>query len=170
MMLAGQPPVNCADLYDDHHAVLQVCDLQFRSFGQWNSFCGPCETVSTFEDHIPVLQMLETPGDGRVLVVQAGGSTKVGVMGDRLAGLAVQNGWRGVVINGAIRDSAGIIALPLGVKALGTTARRGWSLADTTKGQNVMFGGVIFIPGNWVYADQDSVLSGPSHRLIHEQS
>lgn len=107
-------------------------------------FYGPCATVSTFEDRAPVLRILETPGLGRVLVVDAGRSTKVGVIGDRLAGLGVQDGWRGVVINSVIRDSPGVNLLSIGVKAIGTTARRGSTLADTKHGQTLNFGGAAF--------------------------
>lgn len=156
-----QPALCTADLYDAHPDQVQVCDLAFRSFGQVASFFGPCATVTTFEDHTPVLRMLETEGAGRVLVVDGQGSLRVGLMGDRLAAIAVQNGWRGVVINGVIRDSAGIAALGIGVKALGTTARRGWSAAATTSGTAVRFGTVTFTPGDWVYADVDCVVAGP---------
>ena len=116
-----------ADLYDAHHETVGVCALQFRSFGKRRSFFGPCATVATFEDHTPVLNVLSEPGNGRVLVVDGQGSLRIGLMGDRLAEIGVRNGWAGVVINGAIRDSLGIDALAIGVKALGATARRGWT-------------------------------------------
>ncbi len=152
-------PIVTADLYDLHHERLRVCELQFRSFGKLASFFGPCLTVATFEDHTPVLHALETDGRGRVLVVDGRGSLRVGVMGDRLAAIGAENGWRGVIINGAIRDSIGIDALPLGVKALGTTARRGWSPAPSTQGEPVSFGGMTFVTGDWVYADMDCVIA-----------
>lgn len=154
-------PICTADLYDAHHANLQVCNLQFRCFGQIDSFCGPCLTVATFEDHIPVLRALETEGQGRVLVVDGRGSLRVGVMGDRLAEIGVKNGWRGVIINGAIRDSAGINPLQLGVRALGTTARRSWTRAEATEAAPLSFGGVTFTTGDWVYADKDCVILSP---------
>ncbi|TMV64527.1 ribonuclease E activity regulator RraA [Thioclava sp. BHET1] len=154
-----------ADLYDRFHADLQVCELQFRSFGA-QAFCGPCETLSTFEDHTPVLAALEEPGAGRVLVVDAGGSFRVGVLGDRLAGIGVRNGWAGLVINGVIRDSAGIDAVGLGVKALGATARRGWTPGPGRRGAPVSFGAVTFHPGAWIYADRDAVLISPRALVV----
>ncbi len=152
-------PIVTADLYDLHHERLRVCELQFRSFGQTANFYGQCLTVATFEDHTPVLRALELEGEGRVLLVDGGGSLRVGLMGDRLAAIGAKNGWRGVVINGAIRDSLGIDALPLGVKALGTTARRGWSAAQATRGEPVSFGGASFATGDWIYADRDCVIA-----------
>jgi len=158
MTLPPQPSIVTADLYDLHHERVEVIDLQFRSFGRPTSFFGPCATLRVFEDHTPVLARLSTPGEGRVLAVDAGGSLRVGVMGDRLAGIGAANGWRGVVIAGAIRDSLGIDALDLGVRALGTTARRGWSPNPSAVGVPLRLGGVEVREGDWIYADRDAVL------------
>jgi regulator of ribonuclease activity A len=147
-----------ADLYDAHHARVRVCDVQFRSYGMRRSFFGPCVTLKVFEDHIPVLETLRTPGDGRVLVVDAGGSLRIGVMGDRVATVGVENGWAGAVIFGAVRDSAGIDGLDFGVKALGATARRTWIHTQGHRDVPVEFGAARFETGNWVYADPDAVL------------
>jgi regulator of ribonuclease activity A len=156
--LNSQHPIVTADIYDVYHASLDVCDLQFRSFGLRRSFYGLCVTVKTFEDHLPVLEALQKPGNGNVLVVDAGGSLRVGVMGDRVAEVGVRNGWAGAIIYGAIRDSVGIEQLDFGVKALGTTARRTWLHGTGHRGVSLAFGGARFAPGAWVYADGDCVL------------
>lgn len=150
--------ISTADLFDDHGDSVRVCETQFRLFGQKQSFAGPCSTVRTFEDHRPVLAALEEPGAGRVLVVDGAGSMRVGLMGDRLAGIAVQNGWTGVIINGVIRDSQGINALDLGVKALGATARRSSLAATGQRDCPVSFGTITFTPGDWVYSDADCII------------
>lgn len=147
-----------ADLYDAFHPRVSVCTLQFRSFGRHVGFSGRIETLRSFEDHTPVLKALSEPGEGHVLVVDGGGSLRVGVMGDRLAEIAACNGWSGAVINGAIRDSVGIAGLAIGVKALGTTARRNWQATLGERGQILSFGDVDFVPGHWIYADQDAVI------------
>ena len=79
-------------------------------------------------------------------------------MGDRLAEIGANNGWAGLVINGAIRDSAGIDKLAIGVKALGTTARRGWTQGPSDRDVPVRLGGANFVSGQWVYADPDCVI------------
>ena len=122
------------------------------------AFCGRIETLRTFEDHTPVLDAVSEPGNGRVLVVDAGGSLRIGVMGDRLAEIAARNGWAGAIINGAIRDSVGIDGLSFGVKALGATARRSWQPTRGDRGLTANFGGVDFIAGQWIYADRDAVI------------
>ncbi|PLS23444.1 ribonuclease E activity regulator RraA [Neptunicoccus cionae] len=150
-----------ADLFDAHPDLLQTCDVQFRSFGKHMCFSGDCVTVAVFEDHRPVLEILETKGEGRVLVVDGKGSLRVGVLGDRLADIAANNGWAGIVINGAVRDSSGIDALEIGVKALGTTARRGPAPNPSSSGIPVVIGGATVISGNWIYADRDCVIVAP---------
>lgn len=147
-----------ADIYDSFHEKLEVCTLQFRSFGQLIGFCGETETLVTFEDHTPVLAALSSEGRGRVLVVDAGMSLRVGVMGDRLAEIGCENDWAGVVIVGAIRDSAGIDRLPIGVKAMGATARRGWITTSGSRGAQLSFGDIVVNPGDWIYADRDAVM------------
>ncbi len=159
-----------ADLYDAHHETVGVCTLQFRSFGKRRSFFGPCATVATFEDHTPVLKVLSEPGNGRILVVDGQGSLRIGLMGDRLAEVGVSNGWAGVVINGAIRDSLGIDAIDIGVKALGATARRGWSSGSSARDVPLEFGGITVVPGSWVYADVDSVLVSPIELALVAES
>lgn len=160
-----QAAISTADIFDAHGAAVRVCEMQFRSFGRLGSFFGPCSTLTSFEDHRPVLRALETAGQGRILVVDGQGSLRVGLMGDRLAGIAVRNGWRGVIIHGAIRDSAGIDELTLGVKALGTTARRSDVPTEGGRDAPVRIGGVTFSPGDWVYADRDCVVVAETNLL-----
>lgn len=147
-----------ADLFDAHPDRCQVLEAQFRSFGKVRSFSGPAATLHTFENHAPVKAFVEEPGEGRVLVVDGEGSLRVGLMGDRLAESAMRNGWAGVVIFGAIRDSLGINALDIGVKALGTTARRAGPPTPGERLVTLTVAGAIIQPRDWIYADEDAVL------------
>tara|TARA_R110000751_G_scaffold29790_2_gene76743 strand:- start:73 stop:546 length:474 start_codon:yes stop_codon:yes gene_type:complete len=147
-----------ADLIDDHAARLRLVHLPFRHYGQKAYICGPVQTVKCFEDNTILRAQLETPGEGRVLVVDAGGSTRIAVVGDMLAELAIANGWAGLVINGAIRDSAEIAALDTLVFALGTSPVKSAKDGLGKVGGTVELGGVRIAPGNWVYADADGVL------------
>ena len=162
-------PVVTADLYDAYHEHLQVCELQFRSFGRIDSFCGPCATLATFEDHGPVLEALQKEGNGQVLVVDGGGSLRVGILGDKLAAIGADNGWVGVIVVGAIRDSRGIDHLNIGIKALGATARRTWSIGAGRHSAPLQFGSVAVRPGHWVYADPDCVLISSGPRDVREK-
>ena len=63
------------------------------------------------------------PGEGRVLVVDGGGSLRIALLGDMVAGLAAASGWAGLVIHGCVRDVAVLRHLPIGIKALGSNPR-----------------------------------------------
>jgi regulator of ribonuclease activity A len=149
------------DLSDEFGDQLQVCDPLFRDFGGRHRFCGPIATIKCFEDNSMVRDLVAEPGQGRVLVVDAGGSMRRAVLGDLLAKKAVDNGWSGFVIFGCIRDSVAIGNMAVGVKALGThplkTDKRGEGQRDVA----VRFADVTFAPGAWVYADEDGILVAP---------
>ncbi|MGH8436266.1 MAG: ribonuclease E activity regulator RraA [Pseudomonas sp.] len=159
-----------ADISDANVESTKVCNLQFRSFGLKHRFHGRCYPLLVDEDHRPIDDMVSQPGEGRVLVVDGGASLRIGVIGDRLARIAVANGWAGVVVNGAIRDSVAVNQLDIGIKALGVTSLRSATAGPSIKGEAVTFGGVHFHSQLWVYCDEDSVLTGPAGLLSNSQA
>ena len=146
------------DLCDEHSDNLQIADPFFSDFGGRELFHGPIATVKTFEDNSRVRERVAEPGEGRVLVVDGGGSLRCALLGDLLAEKAVKNGWAGVIVNGCIRDSAEIAEMDLGVKALAThplkSVKRGLGDDDVP----VRFAGVDFVPGHYLYADSDGII------------
>ncbi|MBC7443415.1 MAG: ribonuclease E activity regulator RraA [Ramlibacter sp.] len=147
-----------ADLYDARGEELQSVSLQFQDLGGRARFTGPIRTVTCFQDNALLKSVLSTPGDGAVLVIDGGGSLETALMGDMIADLAVQNGWAGVVINGAIRDRVAIGTMELGVKALGSNPRKSSKAGVGVTDAVVEFGGVTFTPGRTVYCDEDGIL------------
>jgi len=147
-----------ADLCDRFEAGVFVCQPVFRGFGGLQRFAGPIATVKCFEDNSLVKTALDEPGEGRVLVVDAGASMRCAMLGDRLAGSALANGWRGVLMYGCVRDSAEIAAMPLGVKALGTHPRKSVKRGEGQRNIPVTFAGATFRPGGFVYCDEDGIL------------
>ncbi len=89
----------------DAHPEAQVCEPLFRDFGGRKAFHGAIKTLKVFEDNALVRATLETPGEGRVLVVDGGGSKRCALVGGNLGALAVKNGWVGIVVYGYVRDS-----------------------------------------------------------------
>ena len=146
------------DLSDAHPDAIQVAEPMFRDFGGQRAFHGAIATVKLFEDNALVRSILETPGAGRVLVVDGGGSMRCALLGDQLAELAVRNGWAGVVVHGCIRDSEAIGQLPLGVKALATHPLKSIKRGEGQREIPVRFAGVQFRPGAWLYADGDGLI------------
>ena len=154
-------PYKTTDLCDDYSGILQIAEPIFGDFGGITSFSGAIATVKTFEDNSLVREMLESAGDGRVLVVDGGGSMRCALLGDNLAQFAMDNGWRGVVVNGCTRDAEDIGDTPLGVKALDThppkSVKRDYGQTDVA----VTFAGITFTPGHYLYADLDGLVVSP---------
>ena len=147
-----------ADLVDDFGPSVASCATQFRHFGAVRSFCGPVRTIQTLEDNAQIKALLCCAGDGSVLVVDGGGSLWAALAGDLLAGMAVQNGWAGLILFGAVRDSVALSHLQLGIMALGTNPMKSRKLSTGYVDVPVSFGGITFCPGDWVYADEDGIL------------
>lgn len=147
-----------ADLYDEFGDDLQSVSLQLRAFGALAAFEGPIRTVRCHEDNALVKSALATPGEGAVLVIDGGGSLRTALLGDMIAASAVANGWAGVVIHGAIRDSVAINGLDLGVKALGTNPRKSAKAGSGDVDVDLEFGGVVFRLGAHLYSDEDGIL------------
>lgn len=147
-----------ADVYDEHEELAQVCDIQFRQFGALSSFSGVVSTVDCYRDHAMLETALTTQGSGQVLVVDGHGSLHCALMGDRIAGLAAANGWSGIVINGAIRDSIALRGIPIGIKALGSNPRKSTETGAGSRSVTLFFGGATFTPGDMLYSDMDGIV------------
>ncbi len=158
MSAVPEVAVSTADLYDEHGDALQSCSLQLRHVGGRRQFSGVVATIRCHRDNALVKATLAMPGEGRVLVVDGGGSLESALVGDLIAGSAVSNGWAGVVVHGAVRDSVAIGGLPLGVLALGTNPRKSAKDGVGEVDVPVAFGGVEFVPGATLWADEDGIL------------
>ena len=150
--------MSTADLLDAYGERAAVCATVFRQFGGIRSFTGPIATVRCHEDNVLVRQRAGEPGDGRVLVVDGGGSLRCALVGDNIAALALANGWAGLVINGCVRDSATLAEVALGVTALGTHPRASGKLGDGEVDVPVTFGAVTFRPEARIASDDDGVV------------
>lgn len=146
------------DLCDTNVDKVRVVEPMFNSFGGRAAFHGRIATLKLFEDNSLVRKALEAPGNGRVLVIDGGGSLRRALVGDQLAALALKNGWAGILVYGCIRDSRAIGEMDIGVFALDThpmkTVKKNIGDVDIA----VSFGGVTFVPGEWLYADEDGVI------------
>ncbi|WIM69254.1 ribonuclease E activity regulator RraA [Corynebacterium suedekumii] len=147
-----------ADLVDIIGEDVRSCDTQFGDFGGVTEFCGPITTIRCFQDNGLVKKTLNSPGNGGVLVVDGDESVHTALMGDLIAAAGVENGWSGVVIRGAIRDSAVVATMNFGTKALGTNPRKSAKDGAGEKDVTVSFGGVDFVPGHILYADSDGIV------------
>ena len=150
----------------DAHPEAQVCEPLFADFGGRLAFHGPVKTLKVFEDNAQVRATLETAGEGRVLVVDGGGSLRCALVGGMLGELGVKNGWAGIVVNGCVRDAEELAGHDLGIKAIATHPRKSEKCLHSAHADKVVvFAGVTFKPGAWLYADADGIVvsDGPIH-------
>ncbi len=146
-----------ADLLDDHPETA-VFEHGLQNFGGRPGMAGTAVVIQAPADNTHVRSTLERQGDGRVLVVDGEGVLSCALVGDRLARLAIDNDWSGIIVNGCVRDSAVIESMPIGVWALDTNPRpsskqnRGGPVPETS------FLGVTIQEGDWIYADADGLL------------
>ncbi len=150
--------MNTCDLCDRFEDRVRVLELPLRDYGGRTAFAGLVSTVKALEDNSLVREAVAEPGQGRVLVIDGGGSLRRAMLGDMLAEKAAANGWSGVLVHGAIRDSGAIAGLDLGVKALATCPRKTDKLGQGLRDVPVALGGLLILPGQWLAADLDGVV------------
>jgi regulator of ribonuclease activity A len=145
------------DLLDAHPA-LEACEAGLTHFGGVRRFSGRAVTLRAFEDNSLIRELVRTPGERRVLVVDGGGSRRCALLGDLLAQAAVDHGWAGVVIAGCIRDSVALASMPLGVMAIGIQPRRSDKHRQGVRDVPLEILGARVVPGDHVYADEDGIV------------
>lgn len=159
--MSDRAPATC-DLCDAHKGdtdgAFRVLPPMFRDFGGRSVFHGPVSTVKCFEDNSMVKAAVESPGQGRVLVVDGAGSLRRALLGGSLGATAAKNGWAGLVIDGCVRDLAELAACDIGIRALAPlplpTERAGQGQRDVV----LQMRGVWVRPGDWLYADDDGIV------------
>jgi regulator of ribonuclease activity A len=150
------------DLCDEFEAELgtsvRVVAPMFQRYGGRASFSGEIVTLKIFEDNSLVREAFAESGAGKVLVIDGGGSLRCALVGDQLAILARKNGWEGVVVYGCIRDSGDIAGIDIGIRALNTHPQKSIKKGIGDRDIAVIFGGVTFNPGEYIYVDEDGIL------------
>ena len=159
--------VTC-DLCDENPDLVTVVAPLFTNYGGVKIFGGEIVTVKCHEDNSRVKEHVALPGDGRVMVVDGGGSLRCALLGDMLAEKAAENGWAGLIINGCIRDVDAIGVTALGVQALATIPIKSKRKGVGEMNVSVTFGSVTFNPGEFVYADNNGIIVSPQPLALPE--
>lgn len=150
--------INTADLWDEFTEELTLLNLDFKHFGKKDSFFGEVATLKLYEDNTYVRKVLEEPGEGKVLVVDGGGSRRCALVGDNIAKLAINNKWEGIIVYGSIRDSKEINTMNIGIKALGTCPVKSIKRNVGLRGENLIIEGTNIANSQYIYADLDGVV------------
>lgn len=147
-----------ADLCDDYAEQFKLCKMDLSSYGGKKEFHGFIQTVEVFEDNSLVKESLQTIEPGTVLVVDGAGSRNCALLGDLLASIAADRQINGIIINGCVRDSAELTNIPVGIKAIGTCPFKSKKRGEGKKNIHISFGDIEWVPGQYVYADDDGIL------------
>ena len=153
--------MNTADICDGNADVVKVCSKTFQKYGRKGMFHGCIRTVKCWQDNSMVKKLLNSPGQGNVLVVDGQGCMNRALLGDQIAQAMMDNKWEGVIINGFIRDSELVSSMDVGVRALGTCPMKTVKLDKGEIDIPISFGDIEFIPGQYVYCDQDGIVTTP---------
>lgn len=149
---------NTSALCDIYLEQVDVVEPMFSHFGAKTSFSGQITTIKCFEDNGLIHQLLEEKGEGRVLLVDGGGSLRRALVDADLAAKAVHNGWEGLVIYGCVREVDYLEEMNIGIQALASipvgAARQDIGEVDVA----VNFGSVTFLPEDHLYADSTGII------------
>ena len=150
--------IDTSELCDLYAEQVDVVEPIFSSFGGVSNFYGKVTTVKCFESSGLIAEVLEENGEGRVLVIDGGGAVRRGLIDAELAQLAVDNGWEGIIVYGAVRQIQQLENLDIGIHALAPIPV---SADESSAGESdvpVNFGGVTFFPEDYIYADLTGII------------
>ena len=135
------------DIYLDQ---VDVVEPIFSSFGGASSFFGKITTVKCSESNGLIAQVLEEEGEGRVLLVDGGGAVRRALIDAELAQLALDNGWEGIIVYGAVRQLDVLETLDIGIHALAPIPVGAEETEIGEVDTPVNFGGVTFFPEDYI--------------------
>lgn len=154
------------DLCDEHKSddsgAFRVLPPLYTDYGARTKFAGPISTVRCLEDNSRVREAVNSPGLGRVLVVDGGGGVRRSLVGGLLGAAAAKNGWAGVVVHGAVRDKAELATCDVGIRALALTPMPTDRKDQGQRDVAIQIGDAWIRPGEWLYADEDGMVVMPA--------
>lgn len=150
--------IDTSELCDIYLDQVDVVEPIFSSFGGVSSFYGKITTVKCFENNGLIAEILEENGEGRVLLIDGGGVARRALIDANLAQLAADNGWEGIIVNGAVRQIQQLENLDIGIQALAPIPVKADESNQGEIDVPVNFGGVTFFPEDYVYADLTGII------------
>ena len=138
---------------------------QLRPVHKGGKLAGPAYTVKTTPgDNLLVHKALDTAQKGDVIVVDAGGVCENAIIGELMMSRARQRGVAGIVIWGAIRDSAEIAAGSYPVYAAGVTHRGPYKNGPGEINVPINMAGMPVNPGDIIIGDADGLVAVPQEQ------
>jgi len=146
-----------ADLCDKYDEKINVVAPIFKSFGGVSSFSGRIATCKLLDNNKKLIELLKSDGKERVCVVDVEAKF-IAVVGDNLMALAKKNNWKGIIVNGYVRDTKITKNIEVGLLALGVCPKKAQAENFGELGCTLKFGGVKFFQDNYIYVDNDGVI------------
>ncbi|EGR0419431.1 ribonuclease E activity regulator RraA [Vibrio cholerae] len=149
---------NTSALCDIYLDQVDVVEPMFSNFGGCASFAGQITTIKCYEDNGLIRETLEQDGLGRILLIDGGGSLRRALVDAELAALAEENEWEGIVVYGSVREVDELEEMSIGIQAIASIPVGATSQGIGEVDIPVNFGGVTFLPEDYLYADNTSII------------
>lgn len=152
---------NTSELCDLFADSVDVLEPIFNSYGGQLSFGGEITTIKCYEDRGLIDRLLTEPGEGKVLLIDGGGSTRRALVDAQSAQNALENGWEAIVCYGSVRDVDTLADVDIGILAVASIPVNADSEETGDVDIPVNFAGVTFLPEDHIYADSTGVILSP---------
>lgn len=147
-----------ADFCDTHPDIVSVLGPGYSNYGGASECQGEIVTLQLDRNNSDLITLLrDEKGHGRIVVVDAE-QAYYAIVGEMLMKYAHTNDYRGIIVNGYIRDTLQIRDIPVALFALGTCPRKYIPVTSGQRDIPVSFGGADFRTGDYVYCDSDGVI------------
>lgn len=152
---------NTTELCSTYTDLVDVVDPMFSNYGGRYSFGGKVVTVKCFENNGLILELASTDGEGKVMVIDGGGSTRRALLNSDIAEIAAINGWEGIVCYGSVCNVDALEVIDIGIQSL-VSIPVGASTSNAGESDlAINFGGVTFLPDDYLYADNTGIILSP---------
>ena len=136
---------------------LRVVDPSLRAVSPGRKIVGPAFTLVCPDDHLTVLRALVDAQPGDVLVIDTRGGRRA-VAGELFATEALNRKLGGIVVDGAVRDTATLRQLSLPIYARFVTPMSGSTSTACETQVAIQCGGVAVSPGDIIFGDDDGLV------------
>lgn len=139
-----------------------IMNYEIKSIHRGMRLLGTAVTVITRPGDALFLQKVaDVAGPGDVIVVDAGGCKDCAIIGERIGGYMQKRGIVGVVVDGAVRDTAGLIEFGFPTFARAVTPRIYGTQGPGAINVPISCGGITVNPGDLIIGDDDGVAVVP---------
>ena len=156
--------VRTSNISDGSHR--RPCLAGIRPLIRGMSICGPAVTVRTAPgDWAKPVEAIDVANAGDVIVVDAAGQPPA-IWGELATESSLNKGLAGLVVNGAVRDTADIRRMGFGVWTKLVTSHAGEPKGYGEINQPIEISGQRILPGDWIAADDDGVMVLPRGKAV----